>query len=401
MTAAMALRTSSIPSSSTTPAAPADWRGRVELAVTVAAARLTAADLPGLAAVFADVSGWEDRQRAYQARCRLAELVLAYRPADADAWVAAFITGAGCLLDALEQEPREPVLLNHTGVLLYELCEAGAAADIFRAALRLDPEHAHTASNLDHARARARSNARLPGVLATRTRGLAARARKVAARAKAAKALTLSLCMIVKDEEEMLPGCLEPLRGVVDEMIVVDTGSTDRTVEIAESFGATVVHFPWNGSFADARNASIEAASGDWLIYLDADEHMEAADARMLRGLLGAHVARGLLPRRDELHRRLRGRVGRHPHGASDLAQPAAVPVHRPHPRAEDPHDADLPARALRGDPDPGAPLRLPEPAHRLQGQVPPEHPAARAGGAGGAHAVHRLQPRLGVPRPR
>jgi tetratricopeptide (TPR) repeat protein len=93
--------------------------------------------------------------------------------------------------------------------------------------------------------------------------------------------------MIVKDEEEMLPGCLEPLQGVVDEMIVVDTGSTDRTVEIAESFGARVVSFPWNGSFADARNASIEAASGDWLIYLDADEHMEADDARHLRALLG------------------------------------------------------------------------------------------------------------------
>ena len=93
--------------------------------------------------------------------------------------------------------------------------------------------------------------------------------------------------MIVKNEEEMLPGCLEPLRGVVDEMIVVDTGSTDRTVEIAESFGARVVHFPWNGSFSDARNASIEAATGDWLMYLDADEHMEAADARGLRGLLG------------------------------------------------------------------------------------------------------------------
>ena len=287
MTAAMALRTSSIPSSSTTPAAPADWRGRVEAALTVAAGRLTAGDLAGVAAVFADVSGWEDRQRAYQACCRLAELVLAYRPADADAWVAAFVTGAACLLDALEQEPREPVLLNHAGVLLYELCEAGAAADIFRAALRLDPEHPHTQSNLEQARIRARSNARLPGVHATRTRGLAARAKKVAARARPAKSLTLSLCMIVKDEEEMLPGCLEPLRGVVDEMIVVDTGSTDRTVEIAESFGARVVHFPWNGSFADARNASIEAATGDWVIYLDADEHMEPADARGLRGLLG------------------------------------------------------------------------------------------------------------------
>jgi tetratricopeptide (TPR) repeat protein len=283
----MALRTSSIAPSQATPAAPADWRGRVDLAVSVAAARLAAADLDGLAAVFADVATWEDEQRAYQARCRLAELVLAYRPDDIDAWVRAFIAGATHLLAALEREPREPVLLNHVGVLLYELCEAGAAADLFRAAARLDPELAHARANLEHARERARSGARLPGVGATRTRQLAERARRLAGRARPVKKLTLSLCMIVKDEEEMLPGCLEPLRGVVDEMIVVDTGSTDRTVEIAESYGATVVHFPWNGSFADARNASIEAASGDWLIYLDADEHMEADDARHLRALLG------------------------------------------------------------------------------------------------------------------
>jgi tetratricopeptide (TPR) repeat protein len=283
----MALRTSSIPASSTTPAAPADWRGRVELALTVAAARLTAGDPAGLAAVFADVSGWEDPQRAYQARCRLAELVLAYRPERVDSWIAAFTTAAACLLDALESEPREPVLLNHVGVLLYELCEPSAAAELFRAAVRLDPEHTHAAKNLEHARQRARSNTRLPGLQATRARALAARARKIAARARAAKRLTLSLVMIVKDEEEMLPGCLEPLRGAVDEMIVCDTGSSDRTVEIAESFGAKVVHFPWNGSFADARNASIEAATGDWLMYLDADEHMEAEDAHLLRGLLG------------------------------------------------------------------------------------------------------------------
>ena len=283
----MALRTSSIAPSQATPAAPADWRGRVDLAVSVAAARLAAADLDGLAAVFADVTTWEDEQRAYQARCRLAELILAYRPDDVDAWVRAFVAGTSHLLDALEREPREPVLLNHLGVLLYELCEAGAAADLFRAAARLDPDLPHAAANLQHARDRARSGARLPGVGATRTRPLAERARRLAGRAKAARKLTISLCMIVKDEEEMLPGCLEPLRGVVDEMIVVDTGSSDRTVEIAESFGAKVVSFPWNGSFSDARNASIEAASGDWLIYLDADEHMEAEDARHLRALLG------------------------------------------------------------------------------------------------------------------
>jgi tetratricopeptide (TPR) repeat protein len=283
----MALRTSSIPASSAAPAAPADWRGRVEVALTVAAAKLTADDRAGLAAVFADVASWEDPQRAYQARCRLAELVLAYRPERADSWIGAFQTAAGCLLDALEAEPREPMLLNHTGVLLYELCEPSAAAELFRAAVRLAPDHPQAAVNLTHARARAGAPGRLPGAHGPRAKLLAARARKVAARARAAKNLTISLVMIVKDEEEMLPGCLEPLRGVVDEMIVCDTGSTDRTVAIAESFGARVVHFPWNGSFSDARNASIDAATGDWLIYLDADEHMEADDARLLRGLLG------------------------------------------------------------------------------------------------------------------
>ena len=97
--------------------------------------------------------------------------MLAYRPDDVDAWVRAFVTGAAHLLDALEQEPREPVLLNHLGVLLYELCEAGAAADLFRAALAARPRSARTsASNLEQARQRARSQAPgCPACGATRT----------------------------------------------------------------------------------------------------------------------------------------------------------------------------------------------------------------------------------------
>jgi tetratricopeptide (TPR) repeat protein len=93
--------------------------------------------------------------------------------------------------------------------------------------------------------------------------------------------------MIVKDEEEMLPGCLEAVAPGVDEIVVVDTGSSDRTVEIAESFGAQVIHFPWNGSFSDARNAGLDAAKGDWLLYLDADEHLMPEDAAKIRPLLG------------------------------------------------------------------------------------------------------------------
>src|SRR5262249_55021054 len=155
------------------------------------------------------------------------------------------------------------------GVFLYELGAFAGAEKLFRAALRLDPELPHAQANLTAAKQRKTHTLRIPASLGISTRELTARAQRIATRAVPATGLRLSLCMIVKDEEEMLPGCLEPVRDYVDEIIVVDTGSSDRTVEIAESFGAKVIDFPWNGSFADARNVSLEAATGDWIIYLD------------------------------------------------------------------------------------------------------------------------------------
>jgi glycosyltransferase involved in cell wall biosynthesis len=88
----------------------------------------------------------------------------------------------------------------------------------------------------------------------------------------------ISLCMIVKNEAEDLPRCLESVREVADEIIVVDTGSTDGTVDVALGFGAHVIHFPWQNDFAQARNAGLEAASGDWILFLDADEALDAGD---------------------------------------------------------------------------------------------------------------------------
>src|SRR4051794_40673333 len=82
----------------------------------------------------------------------------------------------------------------------------------------------------------------------------------------------LSLCMIVKNESKHLANCLESVEGVVDEIIIVDTGSTDDTVEIAKSYGAKVYHYEWNDNFSDARNESIKYATGDWILVLDADE---------------------------------------------------------------------------------------------------------------------------------
>jgi glycosyltransferase involved in cell wall biosynthesis len=89
--------------------------------------------------------------------------------------------------------------------------------------------------------------------------------------------------MIVKNEADALPRCLESVERAVDEVIVVDTGSTDDTVAIARSFGAQVVHFPWRDDFAAARNAGIERATKDWILFLDADECLDPADKVKLR----------------------------------------------------------------------------------------------------------------------
>jgi glycosyltransferase involved in cell wall biosynthesis len=90
---------------------------------------------------------------------------------------------------------------------------------------------------------------------------------------------TISLCMMVKDEEELLPQCLDSLKSAVDEIIIVDTGSTDRTVEIAESYGARIYRHPWENDFSKHRNQSIQYASKDWILIMDADEEFFPEDA--------------------------------------------------------------------------------------------------------------------------
>ncbi len=107
----------------------------------------------------------------------------------------------------------------------------------------------------------------------------------------------LSLCMIVRNEEDNLARCLESVRGVADEIIVVDTGSTDRTVEIAHAHGARVFRFDWTGDFAAARNFSLEQARGEWIMYLDADEELVAEDTPRVRPLLARPGVDGYLMR--------------------------------------------------------------------------------------------------------
>ena len=96
----------------------------------------------------------------------------------------------------------------------------------------------------------------------------------------------ISLCMMVKDEEKSLPRCLDSVKDYVDEIVIVDTGSTDRTVEIAESYGAKVYHHPWEKNFSKHRNQSISYATGDWILIMDADEELDAETVHLLRKIV-------------------------------------------------------------------------------------------------------------------
>lgn len=86
---------------------------------------------------------------------------------------------------------------------------------------------------------------------------------------------TLGLCLIAKDEEKNLPKCVESVRKIVDEIVVVDTGSSDGTVQTAENLGAVVYHYPWDGDFSNARNFALRHAKSAWLLLLDADEQVD------------------------------------------------------------------------------------------------------------------------------
>jgi|GEM_PF-548144 len=97
---------------------------------------------------------------------------------------------------------------------------------------------------------------------------------------------SISLCMIVKNEENNLVKCLTSVKTVVDEIIVVDTGSHDRTKDIAKVFGAKVYDFEWTNNFSDARNYSLSKASGRWILVLDADEVIASSDLYSIRKLV-------------------------------------------------------------------------------------------------------------------
>lgn len=94
--------------------------------------------------------------------------------------------------------------------------------------------------------------------------------------------ITLSLCMIVKNEEQVLERCLQSCRNVFDEIIIIDTGSTDNTKQIAENFTPNVFDFKWNDNFSQARNFSFSKATCEFIMWLDADDILLPGDAAKL-----------------------------------------------------------------------------------------------------------------------
>ncbi|MHC9541082.1 MAG: tetratricopeptide repeat protein [Vulcanimicrobiota bacterium] len=100
--------------------------------------------------------------------------------------------------------------------------------------------------------------------------------------------IDLSICMIVKNEEADIRACIESVREVAGEIVILDTGSTDRTVEIAEEMGAHVFSARWENDFAKARNQCLSHARGNWVLFIDADERLTAESRIPLRNVVSA-----------------------------------------------------------------------------------------------------------------
>ena len=97
---------------------------------------------------------------------------------------------------------------------------------------------------------------------------------------------TLSICIIAKNEEKNLLKCLESIKAIADEVILVDTGSVDNTISIAEKYDAKVIKFPWQNNFSSARNKALEMASKDWILYLDCDEALDSSQTHEIKKVL-------------------------------------------------------------------------------------------------------------------
>ncbi|MBW2583518.1 MAG: glycosyltransferase, partial [Deltaproteobacteria bacterium] len=143
---------------------------------------------------------------------------------------------------------------------------------------------------------------------------------------KFSKRAPVSLCMIIKDEEKYLARCLASVKPIVDELIVVDTGSTDLSKDIAITFGARVYDYEWKNDFGEARNYSISKASGEWILILDGDEVISPLDhayfSKMVKKTPRAPIAYSITTRN---YNKLANIVGWEPNDGTYPDEEAAI----------------------------------------------------------------------------
>ena len=174
-------------------------------------------------------------------------------------------------------EPR----VHLSRLLVKDGSDRPAAIKVLREVLAIDPHHAEARRNLaalvDSARNFTASGGCQPPDGASH-QGVDTPSRP----------MRESLCLIARNEAANLPACLGSVADLVDEMIVVDTGSTDDTATVARQLGARVVEFAWIDDFAAARNESMRHAAGDWILWLDGDERFDEANRQKLRALFAS-----------------------------------------------------------------------------------------------------------------
>ncbi len=162
------------------------------------------------------------------------------------------------ILDGLLKKNKNDIdAMINFGVILEKKGDYDRSESFFKKALLIDPRHDVARTNLENLK-----------------KTIDCEPQKI------------SLCMIVKNEEKFLPDCLKTAKGLYDELIVVDTGSTDRTMEIAAEYGAKIYEHPWENDFSLHRNQSIDYATGDWILILDADEELDPAEHGMIRSVV-------------------------------------------------------------------------------------------------------------------
>ena len=214
-------------------------------------------------------------------------------------------------MEALRLNPRSYQSLNNMGSLYERKGDLSKAVESYREALRISPDAPLVRENLGRAERKlmSRGSPEVRTEARTEVRTLE-REGSVRSRPSLYRKLPedgiglekgadtgdpgrLSLCMIVRNEEQRLGRCLESVQGLVDEIIVVDTGSEDHTVQVAEGFGAEVHHFKWVDNFAAARNESLRYATGDWVLWLDADDVLPAEEHGKIRRAMRMGKDRG------------------------------------------------------------------------------------------------------------